>query len=181
MTRPSRIEQAARALVEEYGRSKAMTAQVMRLEGKITGAAQAVMLDYDPPAIRALRAQLTSLESRAVKAEGERDEAFRDYTRLREGSTVDQALAAELIKQRDASHARAERLSVASCEMDRLRLAAEASLAEAVGALRELAVRVQNYGPSPVMPEGEALYEALTRAAGLLKRARVGGAGEGGT
>jgi len=49
-------------------------------------------------------------------------------------------------------------------------LAAEARLAEVVEVFRELSVRVQNYGPSPVMPEGEALYEALTSAARLLRR-----------
>ena len=38
----------------------------------------------------------------------------------------------------------------------------------ALEVLRELAVRVQNYGPSPVMPEGQALYEALTKAARSL-------------
>lgn len=69
MTRAEKIEAAARALLEQYDRDKREITTVMRLERKITGAAQAVMLDYEPPAIRSLRAALAALDAGAGAGE----------------------------------------------------------------------------------------------------------------
>ena len=62
---------AARALVEQYARDKKEITTVMRLERKITGAAQAVMLDYDPSAIRSLRAALAAIDAGEGELPGE--------------------------------------------------------------------------------------------------------------
>ena len=88
---------------------------------------------------------------------------------------TDRELCRDALADRDAWKKGVVDANRISQQLEARAVQAEAELARvtrerdaALEVLRELAVRVQNYGPSPVMPEGQALYEALTAAACAL-------------